>query len=366
MVLRMENPETEIKTAKKRKRESKPLMESNNLKLETDLSPKKLKNKKVKSAPPVFRKQETTPEDKDTKGTDKEKDISNRYPVLKNDELIHKFLSVPMTNNQKGRIRQLLKDSLKGTSDFLLPDVIHNRIQAILNSTDTLTETDLRKVRILYNMLKTALKSEKNNDLKKKNRKPNKNKDKTDKKEVPQIKNTENTEVQKLDTTAEQGDVKKSANVVKKQSKVKKVVVPKVKGPKRYVVFLGNLPPDIDKEKILQHFSEFNECIVDIRIPKRPEDKKSSIAYVELKNEPSYELALSKHHSMLGSKRINVLYTTQKNGKVSKTEAKSKSAKLIALQKAGKLIGSIPANRKRSHRRMKMKRAQAKLAAENA
>jgi hypothetical protein len=34
------------------------------------------------------------------------------------------------------------------------------------------------------------------------------------------------------------------------------------------------------------------------------------------------QLVLSKHHSMLGNKRINVLYTTQKNGKVTKAQAK--------------------------------------------
>lgn len=60
-----------------------------------------------------------------------------------------------------GRIRQVLRDNLKGTADILLPDVIHNRIQSVLKSSTNLNDTDLRKIRILYNMLKTAVKAEK-------------------------------------------------------------------------------------------------------------------------------------------------------------------------------------------------------------
>lgn len=40
-----------------------------------------------------------------------------------------------------------------------------------------------------------------------------------------------------------------------------------------------------------------------------------------------------------------------------------KSAKLIALQKSGKLVGSLPLAKKRSQRRLKKKQAEAKLAA---
>ncbi|KAM3955969.1 uncharacterized protein ACR2FA_010080 [Aphomia sociella] len=263
--------------------------------------------------------------------------IGDKYPVLKDEKLVERFLSVPMNNNQKGRFRQILRDKLKDTSDTLLPDVIYSMIQLILKSSTTLTDTDLRKIRILYNMLKTAVL----NGVKG---------DKSIKVENKVLVKTEPLSVEDRDEN-EKVDVDKE----KKEGPVKKV-----KGKKRYVLFIGNLPLDIDKEKIMEHFTELSEEIADVRIPKLNEDKKSAIAYIELKSEPSYERALSKHHSMLGTKRINVLYTTQKNGKMSKAEAKSKSAKLQALQKSGRLIGSVPVNRKRSHRRMKMKRAIAK------
>ncbi|XP_031770391.2 nucleolin-like [Galleria mellonella] len=263
-----------------------------------------------------------------------EEEIGNKYPILTDMELVQRFLSVPMNNNQKGRVRQVLRDKLKDTSDSLLPDVIYDKIQLILKSSENLTDTDLRKIRILYNMLKTAVQNHKKEEKVKK----------VDKVIVEKKLLKDEKDSEKLDTSKE-----------KKQQLVKKV-----KGKKRYVVFLGNLPLDIDKEKIMKHFSEVSDHIVDVRIPKLAEGKKSAIAYVELKNEPTYELALSKHHSMLGTKRINVLYTAQKNGKITKAEAKSKSAKLLALQKSGKLIGSMPLNRKRSHRRTKMKQARAK------
>ncbi|XP_068621999.1 uncharacterized protein PF3D7_1120000-like [Battus philenor] len=276
-------------------------------------------------------------------------EANHQYPILKDEQLVRKLQSVPMTNNQKGRIRQVLRDSLKGTSEILAPEVIHNRIQAILKGSEKHTDSDLRKMRILYNMLKTALKT----DVTKSEKDIDKDKSKKVLKKKKKVKLITDLKEEKDIVTNPIGEG------TKKQDNEN---VQKVKGPKRYVVFVGNLPLDIDKEKIKQHFSEIKDFIKDIRLPKQKEGKKSAIAYVEVENEMTYELALSKHHSMLGNKRINVLYTAQKNGKVSKTEAKSKSAKLVALQKSGKLIGSLPLKKKRSHRRMIMKQAQAKLA----
>ncbi|CAH2056375.1 unnamed protein product, partial [Iphiclides podalirius] len=275
----------------------------------------------------------------------KSSEDTNKYPILDDKNFILKIHSVPLTNNQKGRIRQVLKDSLRGTSDFLLPDIIHNKIQTILKSSENFTDSDLRKMRILFNMLKTALQ---NKDLEIKPRKENGSK-----------------ELQKKVKVKEGLNVKKEVNIHLESNQKEKKDVPKKKGPKRYVVFVGNLPMDIDKEKIMQHFADFKNFIKDVRLPKQKKGK-SAIAYVELENETIYELALSKHHSMLGNRRINVLYTAQKNGKITTTEAKSKTAKLLALQKSGKLIGSVPMNKKRSQRRLKMKQAQAKLAAESA
>ncbi|XP_050358912.1 nucleolin-like [Nymphalis io] len=273
-------------------------------------------------------------------------ELAEKYPVLKNEDLVKKFLGVAMTNNQKGRIRQQLRDNLKGTSEVLLPEVIHSRIQAIVKDIIKLTDSELRKIRILYNMLKMSILSESTSSKVEKKKKRKKNK-------KPKV---------EVNVDADKKDIKGATdNNDKPIVKVEKVESKKTKGPKRYVVFVGNLPLDIDREKLTHHFYEIREHIVDVRIPKPAEGKKSSIAYVELKNEPSFELALSKHHSMLENRRINVLYTTQQNSKITKTEAKSKSAKIVALQKSGKLMGSISLNKKRSHRRMKAKMAKAQL-----
>ncbi|XP_013183512.1 uncharacterized protein LOC106129487 [Amyelois transitella] len=310
-----------------------------NLQTTSSLVTKKRRYKKKKVNSSVIKdlkaENETNlePNLKDTENQgDVDNDIGLRYPILKDEQLVKRFLDVPMNNNQKGRLRLEIRDKLKGTSDIILPDVIYNRIQTILKGSTNLTDTELRKIRILYNMLTTALKTDTSKEsTKKKSEK---------KKSITKIENKK--------------------EIVKKDNEKKPQISEKVKGKKRYVVFLGNLPLNIDKEKILGHFAELGDQVIDVRIPKLKEERKSAIAYMELTNEPTFELALSKHHSMLGTRRINVLYTTQKNGKITKGEAKSKSAKMIALQKSGKLLGSIPANRKRSHRRMKMKQALAK------
>ncbi|KAH9639516.1 hypothetical protein HF086_006489 [Spodoptera exigua] len=215
------------------------------------------------------------------------------------------------SKQEDGRIRQAIKASLQGTSNTIQPEIIHNKIQSILNESPNPTDSQLRRIRILYNLLKTSLEGkDKKVEFKPKVKVE---KDKPEKKE-------------KIKKETEDSPTEKEKEGKNDKGEKKEQVAKKVKGPKRYVVFLGNLPLDIDKDKF----------------------------------------ALSKHHSMLGNKRINVLYTAPKNGKQSKTSAKGKSAKLIALQKSGKLVGSIPLAKKRSQRRLKMKQAQAKLAAETA
>lgn len=113
---------------------------------------------------------------------------------------------------------------MKGTSESLLPDVIHDKIQAILKSSQTLNETDLRKLRILCNMLRTALKT-------------------------PEGKKTDEPVKKKKKKAKE---TKEKTGNEDKGEKDKEKHVQKVKGPKRYVVFIGNLPLGIDKEKVMQ------------------------------------------------------------------------------------------------------------------
>ncbi|KAI5643709.1 RNA recognition motif domain-containing protein [Phthorimaea operculella] len=275
-------------------------------------------------------------------------DPTDKYPVLKDQALVQKFLKVDFTNNQKGRIRQVLKDILRGTSPTIMPEVINNKIQAILKSSENLTDTDLRKIRVLYNMLKKATEEPK---------KPT-SADETEESLVDESKiDKENSKKNKQDKKSkDKGEKDKKGEEKDKKGEVKDK--PKKKAPKRYVVFVGNLPLKVTRDQILSHFEDIREYIKDVRIPQVAEDKKSSYAYVEFDNAPVYEMALSKHHSMMGSKRINVLYTTHHNSKLTKTEAKAKSAKLVAMSKKGTLIGSVPLNRKRSARRAKARKFQ--------
>lgn len=304
-----------------------------------------------------------------------------KYAILSDKILQEKFMSVSMNNNQKGRLRQLLRDNLKGPSTKLLPDLINSRIQTILE-TEALTPPALRKIRILFNMLKTAIENQ---------NKPEKS-TKVDAKSEAKImcekdsedgcmeeaneKNTAKVSEDCKNSAQEdreeeaQGDCKKEAQDGGEKEIIAKEVVRKEdrdikkRGPKRYVVFVGNLPLDVNKEKLQTHFKDILSNVKDIRIPKVVEGKKSSIAYLEMENELSYEMALSKHHSMFENRRINVFYSTQKNSKITKSEAKGKAAKMVALQKSGKLVGSIPMNRKRSFRRKKQREALAKMAAQ--
>lgn len=246
-------------------------------------------------------------------------DMSERYPILKDQKFVESFMNVKITNGQKGRIRQALFKQFKDIPDEQKPDLIHARIQAMIKGT-IMNDSQLRRIRILYNMLKETLKKLGH--------------------KTPVVENLSKEKKQKVSKEQE-----------------------KVKGPKRYVVFVGNLPVGIQKERLTHHFLDISDNIKDIRLPETPEGKKAAIAYIELDNETSYELALSKNHTMLDNRRINVQYSVQKNSKITLTEAKGKSAKLLALQKAGKLIGSVPLEQKRSQRRNKMKKMRAEAEA---
>jgi hypothetical protein len=137
----------------------------------------------------------------------------------------------------------VIRDNLKGTSDNLLPEVIHNRIQVILKSSDNLNDSDLRKIRILYNMLKTSVVNEKK-DGEKKEKEKNSKKEK--KKKVKKDGEVKADVMEKPEDKPE----RKEEKLEKKEKPVKEQLVKKQKGKKRYVVFLGNLPLEVNKEMV--------------------------------------------------------------------------------------------------------------------
>ncbi|KAJ8924287.1 hypothetical protein NQ315_007080 [Exocentrus adspersus] len=124
---------------------------------------------------------------------------------------------------------------------------------------------------------------------------------------------------------------------------------------KRYVLFVGNIPYDTNRQDIIEHFKKSGE-IKDVRIQtEKKTSRPRGFAYVELANEESYQKCLSMHHTFLKDRRINVLYTQggKKKGVDKKKEIKVKNMKLHAMRKQGKLAGSKKESQKRSFRRAK-------------
>ncbi|GBP64998.1 Uncharacterized RNA-binding protein C365.04c [Eumeta japonica] len=265
------------------------------------------------------------------------------------------FKTVFNVSHIRWRIRQLLRDSFTGTPEHKMPEVLNKKIEWIINNSqnpDLLTDAELRKIKILYNMLKTwqkklELKSEEITGGKEKIKKQGKKKGKP-------LEGMAGDHIDWSKAIGKRVDAAKDEQKKEDYQKKEKELKPK---HKRYVVFVGNLPNAVDKLQIMQHFAEFSDNIKSVRIPKTKDGESHSFAYVEFDDEPSFEYALSRNHTMMGNRRINVEYTTHKNSKVSKSEAKGKAAKLSALQRSGVLLGSVPLSRKRSARRKKMREA---------
>ncbi|XP_026465111.1 uncharacterized RNA-binding protein C365.04c-like [Ctenocephalides felis] len=121
--------------------------------------------------------------------------------------------------------------------------------------------------------------------------------------------------------------------------------------------FLGNLPYTIDKDTLKTHFDKAGQ-IRDVRIVKeKGSNRPKGFAYVELTDPESYQRALSLHHSMVGGRRINVLYTQpgHKKSAEAKKIVKQKNFKLGAMRKQGMLAGSVKQTQSRNARRNKAK-----------
>lgn len=106
-------------------------------------------------------------------------------------------------------------------------------MQSLIKSSKELTEAELRKIRILFNMLKTSLQ----NGVEEKTKKVKSSKQKTD--------------IMINDTDHGKKEPSRESNINKKEQRVK--------GPKRYVVFVGNLPVDIEKERVSTSFVIISE-----------------------------------------------------------------------------------------------------------
>uniref|UniRef100_A0A0B6Z6H9 RRM domain-containing protein n=2 Tax=Arion vulgaris TaxID=1028688 RepID=A0A0B6Z6H9_9EUPU len=108
------------------------------------------------------------------------------------------------------------------------------------------------------------------------------------------------------------GDVDVSKNAAGKDSKNK------------YVLFIGNLPFDITREQLEEHFRKTGG-IKSIRIPKEKHtDKGRGFAYMEFESRISHGIALRLHQTTLGGRKINVEFTSIGGGKSEKRKEKLK------------------------------------------
>ncbi|GFS13353.1 eukaryotic translation initiation factor 4H [Elysia marginata] len=83
----------------------------------------------------------------------------------------------------------------------------------------------------------------------------------------------------------------------------------------KYVLFIGNLPYDITREQLEEHFRKTGG-IKSIRIPREKEtDKGRGFAYMEFDGRISHGIALRLHQTTLGGRKINVEFTSIGGGK---------------------------------------------------
>ncbi|XP_069121465.1 uncharacterized protein [Argopecten irradians] len=80
--------------------------------------------------------------------------------------------------------------------------------------------------------------------------------------------------------------------------------------PKAYVLFVGNLPYNISKEQLEEHFRKTGGVKL-IRIPKeKGTDRARGFAYIEFKDRISHGIALRLHQTTLAGRKINVEFTS--------------------------------------------------------
>jgi len=98
---------------------------------------------------------------------------------------------------------------------------------------------------------------------------------------------------------------------------------------KKYVLFIGNLPFDVTKEQLEEHF-RISRGIKTIRIPTPKGSKQGrGFAYMEFDSRISHGMALRLHQTTLGGRKINVEFTSigGGNSKARKDKLQQKNKK---------------------------------------
>ncbi|CAL4060277.1 unnamed protein product [Meganyctiphanes norvegica] len=107
----------------------------------------------------------------------------------------------------------------------------------------------------------------------------------------------------------------------------------KGKRPKKFCLFVGNLPFDVTEEQVREHFKSVKDGLKAVRLMS---DKKSGkgkgFGFIELLNSGAYTAAMKLHKRKMGERVIRVEYTTP--GK-----SDNKSRKKFINNKTKKLLG---------------------------
>lgn len=159
---------------------------------------------------------------------------------------------------------------------------------------------------------------------------PKKNKNKNKKKKLGLLaskkENKENSENKEESATDEKDD----ENATPNEQNVKS------KHPKRFILFVGNLPYDIKKEQVREHFNSIKEGLKDIRlITDKKTGKGNGFAFIELTDSVAYKAALKLNKRKMGERVIRVEYTTpgKPGNKNRKKFMNNKTKKLLGQKK---------------------------------
>jgi len=240
-------------------------------------------------------------------------------------------ISKRIKNRCKSKIRKEI--ALKGKSKLGLadPKLVAKKLGKLKNKAEPHSLAAQRNIVMLEKLLKRLQKAEK-----KQHKGPKDPEDAS----VAKGESEDDESLVDDDEDMEQ-DSEDAAEGAKKPTKpAKKVIAAKQNGktddakkgkPKddKFFLFIGNLPVDITDDMITEHFKSAGTLQkVKIPIPRRKKAKR--FAYVQFADEPSRQKALELHGSLMGEKKITVLFADKSKGKCG---LMSKNAKLNAKRK---------------------------------
>eukprot|EP01130_Rhizamoeba_saxonica_P002662 TRINITY_DN12423_c0_g1_i1.p1 TRINITY_DN12423_c0_g1~~TRINITY_DN12423_c0_g1_i1.p1 ORF type:complete len:202 (+),score=53.32 TRINITY_DN12423_c0_g1_i1:17-622(+) len=124
---------------------------------------------------------------------------------------------------------------------------------------------------------------------------------------------------------------------------------PKAPAPKRYLLFIGNLPYDITEEELFEHFEAFKANIIGIRIPYDQKLKRcKGFCFLEVTDPDTFNKALNYHHSLLRERKIRVQLTAGGGGNSVNRRTKIKAKNHALADERRKAYNEREKNEKKS------------------